>query len=85
MSETFVKLATLGELEPGTMKCTKIGSRCILLANVDGSYYAVDDTCTHEDVPCPTVFLKGLSLHGSRMEAILDATQAVLARLQHAA
>ncbi len=72
MSGTFVKLATLDELAPGTMKCAEISGRCILLANVGGNYYATDDTCTHEDASLSNGFLEGVlvkcPLHGSRFD-----------------
>ena len=42
----------------------------ILLANVDGELYAVDDMCTHEDSSLSLGCLKGelvsCTLHGSR-------------------
>ena len=66
----FVEAAKAGELVPGRMKRLDIGGRRILLANVGGHYYAVDDTCTHEDASLSTGFLKGelvkCPLHGSR-------------------
>jgi nitrite reductase/ring-hydroxylating ferredoxin subunit len=41
-----------------------------LLANVEGRFYAADDTCTHEEASLSTGFLKGAlvkcPLHGSR-------------------
>ena len=54
--------------------------RKILLANVNGQYYAADDTCTHEDASLATGSLKGefvkCPLHGSRFNvctgAVLD-------------
>lgn len=61
----FVKVAEIGELSPGEMKPVKVGQEELLLANVDGSYYAIGDTCTHamgslcqgqldgEQVECP--------------------------------
>src|SRR3970040_3180585 len=70
MSDGFVQAATAGELAPGRMKRLDIGNRRILLANVGGRYYAVDDTCTHEDASLSAGFLQGewvkCPLHGSR-------------------
>lgn len=65
----FVKVAELGEISPGEMKLVELGRDQILLANVDGNVFAVDDICSHayaslsegdlngEEVECP--------LHGS--------------------
>jgi 3-phenylpropionate/trans-cinnamate dioxygenase ferredoxin subunit len=66
----FVKVATGHECPPGTMKRVMIGGRPILIANVDGCFYAADDTCTHEDASLSKGSLKGdlvtCPLHGSR-------------------
>jgi len=56
---TFVEIAKAGELREGTMKRIDIGGRRILLANVAGRLYAVDDTCTHEEASLSTGVLKG--------------------------
>jgi 3-phenylpropionate/trans-cinnamate dioxygenase ferredoxin subunit len=52
------------------MKRVDIKGRHILLANVDGRFYATDDVCTHEDTSLSTGSLRGelvkCPLHGSR-------------------
>ena len=67
---TFVEIAKAGELREGTMKRVDIRGRRILLANVAGRLYAVDDTCTHEQASLSTGVLKGelvkCPLHNSR-------------------
>ena len=49
-----------------------VGEQRILLANVDGRYYATDDTCTHEDASLSAGSLRGAlvkcPLHGSRFD-----------------
>lgn len=68
----MIKVADINELRPGKMKCVRADGRRILLANVDGRYYAADDTCTHEDASLSTGSLKGewvkCPLHGSRFD-----------------
>ncbi len=65
----FVPVAELGELAPGQMKTLQLGGRRILLANAEGSYYAVDEMCSHEDYSLALGCIKGrrikCSLHGS--------------------
>lgn len=72
MSENFVQAATLSDVAPGKMYRADIAGKRILLANVDGTVYAVDDTCTHEDASLATGALKGdcvkCPLHGSRFK-----------------
>jgi nitrite reductase/ring-hydroxylating ferredoxin subunit len=67
---TFVEIAGAGDLREGTMKRVDVGGRRILLANVAGRLYAVDDTCTHEEASLSTGVLQGelvkCPLHGSR-------------------
>jgi 3-phenylpropionate/trans-cinnamate dioxygenase ferredoxin subunit len=67
---TFFKAARVGDVPPGAMKRVDIGARRILLANVGGQFYAVDDTCTHEDASLSRGALRGewvkCPLHGSR-------------------
>lgn len=50
--------------------CITINGKGILLANVDGSFYATDEMCTHEDARLCTGSLKDeyvkCPLHGSR-------------------
>jgi 3-phenylpropionate/trans-cinnamate dioxygenase ferredoxin subunit len=43
----FVRIADTSELAPGQMKRAQVEGQDILLANVDGNYYAVADRCTH--------------------------------------
>lgn len=43
----FVRVASLSEIPPGTMKGVKAKGKEILVANVDGEAYAISDRCTH--------------------------------------
>lgn len=74
MSAGFVRVATTAEIRPGKMKRFDIDGHAILLVNVDGRYYAVDDTCTHEDASLASGSLKGelvkCPLHGSRFSVV---------------
>ncbi len=70
MTEKFVKVAKVTELSPGGMTRVEIEGHPLLLATVGGSFYATDDTCTHEDASLSSGFLEaGLvkcPLHNSR-------------------
>ncbi|UCC72263.1 MAG: chlorite dismutase family protein [Gemmatimonadota bacterium] len=46
-AEGFVAVATLGELAPGASKRVYNGADAIALFNVDGTYYALSDRCSH--------------------------------------
>ncbi|MGB0849491.1 MAG: non-heme iron oxygenase ferredoxin subunit [Thiolinea sp.] len=65
----MIDAGSINEIKPGKMKRvdTPDGKR-ILVCNVDGDFYAVDDMCTHEDASLYLGCLKGdqvqCSLHG---------------------
>ena len=44
----FVTTIKLEDIRPGGMKAIDVRGTIIAVANVDGTYYAFDDTCTHE-------------------------------------
>lgn len=43
----YVKVASVTDLAPGEMTLVEVGGELICLANVDGSFYAISDECTH--------------------------------------
>jgi 3-phenylpropionate/trans-cinnamate dioxygenase ferredoxin subunit len=47
----FVKAADASDIPQGKMKAVKVGGKDILLANVGGSFHAVDNKCTHAHAP----------------------------------
>jgi nitrite reductase/ring-hydroxylating ferredoxin subunit len=47
----FVKVAKTDEIVPGQGKIIEVGGKKIALFNVEGSFYAIDDTCTHRGGP----------------------------------
>ena len=44
----FVTTIKTSEIPPGDVKAIDVRGTLIAVANVDGTYYAFDDTCTHE-------------------------------------
>ena len=47
MKKKFIELAKVSDIKEGTMKNIQVENRDILLANVDGTFYAMDDRCGH--------------------------------------
>jgi len=43
----FISVADIAELPANTMKVVVVDDKEILLANVDGSFYAIANKCTH--------------------------------------
>ncbi len=70
MNKPTIFAANLDDVRPGKTKKVCFPNHApILLANVDGTIYAVDDTCTHEDSSLALGCLRGskvkCTLHGS--------------------
>jgi 3-phenylpropionate/trans-cinnamate dioxygenase ferredoxin component len=70
MAGNWIEVATTTELPLGKMKRVEIDGHRYLLANGNGTIYAVDDQCSHEDVSLYLGCIQGdkikCSLHGSR-------------------
>ena len=70
MSPRQVKISEAEALNPGQMLGVMIENKPILLANIDGVVYAIDNQCSHEDALLYNGALKGdcveCPLHGSR-------------------
>ncbi len=43
----LIKVAETNEVPPGTAKSVAVEGRAVALFNIDGTYYAIGDTCTH--------------------------------------
>jgi 3-phenylpropionate/trans-cinnamate dioxygenase ferredoxin subunit len=48
MASTSTPTARLSEITPGTTLRAVVGSEAILLCNVGGTIYAIEDACTHD-------------------------------------
>ena len=47
----YVKVANVDDLQPGQAKLVEAGDQRVALFNVDGTCYAISDTCTHRGGP----------------------------------
>jgi 3-phenylpropionate/trans-cinnamate dioxygenase ferredoxin subunit len=70
MERPFVPVAPAAEIPEGKFRKVEVGGRAFIIANAGGSFYAVEDLCSHEDYPLSYGCLDGhrikCSLHGSR-------------------
>ena len=55
----FVAAARASELAPGTMKWVAVDRERVLLANVDGTFYAIQDSCGHRQAVLSRGTLRG--------------------------
>jgi 3-phenylpropionate/trans-cinnamate dioxygenase ferredoxin subunit len=68
----FVKVALRAELPPGGKLLAEVDGRPIAVFNVDGTFYAIDDVCTHDGGPLAEGDLEGYEIrcprHGARFD-----------------
>ncbi len=68
----FVKVARVEEIAPGQKKTVEVDGVEVVIANVDGEFYAVEDVCTHDGGPLGDGELEGCQLicprHGARFD-----------------
>ncbi len=71
MPET-IKVANCAEVAPGEKKLVDVAGRAIALFNVEGTFYAIDDVCTHDGGPLAEGDLSGSAIecprHGARFD-----------------
>ncbi len=46
-----VKLASIKEVSPGKSKIVDVGGKAIALFNINGTFYAINNRCTHVGGP----------------------------------
>lgn len=68
----YVKIARADEIAPGQKKTVEVDGVEVVIANVDGEFYAVEDVCTHDGGPLGDGDLEGCQLicprHGARFD-----------------
>ena len=58
----FLKAAGTQDILAGQGKKVNVGGKHIALFNIDGNYYAIDDTCTHKGGPLSEGKISGSTL-----------------------
>jgi len=56
---TLHAVARAGDLAPGTMRAFDVDGRRLALYNIDGTFYATDDLCTHRRARLSDGYLDG--------------------------
>ena len=59
MADEFVPVAKTADLLPGQMKWVAVNGERRVLANVEGTFYAVSDVCGHRNAPLSRGKLEG--------------------------
>jgi 3-phenylpropionate/trans-cinnamate dioxygenase ferredoxin subunit len=68
----YVTVARAADVPPGERIVVEVKERYIAIFNVSGTYYAIEDVCTHDDGPLAEGELHGLEIecprHGARFD-----------------
>lgn len=68
----WVRVAETGAIEVGALRGFEVGKERIVVANVDGVLYALEDQCSHAEYPLSDGDLEGTELecmfHGARFD-----------------
>jgi 3-phenylpropionate/trans-cinnamate dioxygenase ferredoxin subunit len=59
MADEFVPVAKTTDLLPGQMKWVAVNGERRVLANVEGTFYAISDVCGHRNAPLSRGKLEG--------------------------
>lgn len=69
---TTVTVARTDEIPPGGRKVVQIGETYVLVVNIGGEYYAIEDVCTHDGNELADGVIEGhvieCSRHGARFD-----------------
>jgi len=70
----YVPVAQISAMAPGTVKIVEAGEQRIALCNVDGTFHAIEDRCSHDNGPLGEGELVGNLLECPRHGARFDVT-----------
>ena len=80
----LVKVASAADIPPGSGKSVEVEGKRIAVFNVDGRFYAIDDTCPHRGGPLSDGELEGEVVtcpwHGSTFNVTTGAVLSAPAR-----
>ena len=69
----WARVASASEVPQGTLLGLMVGMEPVVLANVDGDIYALEDLCSHQEFPISDGELDGSDVvcmyHGARFDA----------------
>jgi 3-phenylpropionate/trans-cinnamate dioxygenase ferredoxin subunit len=80
----FIKVAKTSDIGTGTAKGFMVNGNRVMVANVGGKYYAVEDRCTHAGAKLSTGLLAGNIVtcisHGAQFDVTNGAPLTTLGR-----
>src|SRR5262245_19501749 len=71
-NKSYVEVAKVDEIPSGNMKHDEFNGKEILIANLDGNFYALNDRCSHTNAPLSMGHIQGkivtCPMHGARFD-----------------
>jgi nitrite reductase/ring-hydroxylating ferredoxin subunit len=61
-ADSFVPVAAVADVKPGTARTVVVDGREIGLFNVEGTFYALDNTCPHQGGPLSEGYIEGTTV-----------------------
>ena len=74
MANEVVPVAKVSEIPVGQFKPVEVAGKRLLICHIASGFYAVDDTCTHDDGPLADGWLDGNAIECPRHGARFDVT-----------
>ena len=74
-------VAKVSDIGPGTSKAVHIGREDIMVCNVDGTIYAIEDVCTHDGGQLDQGCLEGCVIECPRHGAQFDVTTGAVLKM----
>ena len=72
MAEQLIVVAKTHDVPVGEFKSVEVQGKRLLVCHTESGFYAVDDTCTHDDGPLADGWLEGNAIecprHGARFD-----------------
>ena len=69
---SYVEVAKVDEIPSGNMKHVELNGKEIMMANLDGKFYALNDRCSHTNAPLSMGHIQGnivtCPMHGARFD-----------------
>ena len=81
MTARFVRAVPVGHVPVGEVRVVEVEGTRLALCNVEGTIYAVDDTCTHDDGPLGEGHLDGHAIECPRHGARFDVRSGAVVRM----
>ena len=69
-----VAVAKASEIPVGQFKSVQVNGKQLLICHTEGGFYAIDDTCTHDDGPLADGWLEDNAIECPRHGARFDVT-----------